>query len=287
MTNHHRFVACASLPPIMAPILPLIALALALTACSAKPGPAAPTGSASAAAESPPPAPPAPPAPAAAARKVSVSNDLYQFDYAYPAAAAAIPALKARLDADLDKQQADLATQARDAQKDAKANDFPFHAWSRSADWQVVTELPGWLSLSTIRGEFTGGAHPNYAFDTLLWDKAAGKARTATDLFTSQRALGDAVRKDFCAELDRQRLKKRGPDSQGSGIDEFNACIDPLEQTIILGSKGHKGFDRIGFLIAPYNAGPYAEGDYQVTLPVSPALLATVKPEYRAAFAAP
>jgi hypothetical protein len=56
---------------------------------------------------------------------------------------------------------------------------------------------------------------------------------------------------------------------------------------VILGSKSHKGFDRIGFLIAPYNAGPYAEGSYEVTLPVTAAVVAAAKPEYRAAFVAP
>ena len=44
--------------------------------------------------------------------------------------------------------------------------------------------------------------------------------------------------------------------------------------------------DRIGILIGPYEAGPYAEGGYEVTLPVTPAILAVVKPEYRASFAA-
>ena len=37
-------------------------------------------------------APASPSAPAAVARKVSVSNDLIEYDYAYPAVAAAIPA---------------------------------------------------------------------------------------------------------------------------------------------------------------------------------------------------
>lgn len=262
---------------------------LALAACSSAPDATAPTGGTSASAAAP--ALPTPPAPTAAARKVSVHNDLYEFDYAYPAAAAAIPALKARLDADLDQQQAGLAAEARDARKDAKDNGFPFNPWSRSAEWQVVTDLPGWLSLSTLRGDYSGGAHPNYGFDAILWDKAAdggaGKARKAIDLFTSRRALADAVRQPFCAELDRQRRQKRGPGAESSGVDEFDACIDPLEQTVILGSKGHNGFDRIGFLIAPYNAGPYAEGSYEVTLPVSPAILGAVRGEYRAAFVVP
>lgn len=245
---------------------------------------AAPSASASAAA----PAPPAPPAPAATARAVSEKNDLFNFDFSYPAAAAAIPALRDWLEADLARTKAALSSDSREAAKDAKAENFPFNAYESSTTWQVVTELPGWLSLSANNYSFTGGAHGNTAFQAILWDKAANKRRTATDLFTSPAALRAAVKKSFCAELDRERAKRRqGDEVWDDPTDPFVACIDPLEQVVILGSKSHKGFDRIGFLIAPYNAGPYAEGTYEVTLPVTAAVLASVKPEYKAAFVAP
>jgi hypothetical protein len=37
-------------------------------------------------------------------------------------------------------------------------------------------------------------------------------------------------------------------------------------------------------LVPPYEAGPYAEGAYEVTLPVSAAVVAAVKGEYRPSF---
>ena len=64
----------------------------------------------------------------------------------------------------------------------------------------------------------------------------------------------------------------------------FDDCIDPVKSTVILGSSNKRTFDRIGVLVGPYEAGPYAEGDYEVTLPVTQAVLAAVRPEYRAAF---
>ncbi|WP_225008488.1 DUF4163 domain-containing protein [Novosphingobium percolationis] len=259
-------------------------LLLALAACGSKApttSSATPTAASEAAAT---PAPPAPAAPKAAAVKVSEKNDLYEFSYAYPAQAAAIPALKAQFDADMARQKADIAKDASDGKKDAKDNDYPFNPYFHSTEWKVVTDLPGWLSLSTLLGLYTGGAHPNYAFDALLWDKAANRRVDALALFTSKAALAQAVTKPFCAALAKGRLKKRGEVWQGDGISDFEQCIDPLDQTVILGSAGRQGFDRIGFLIAPYNAGPYAEGSYEVTLPVTPAVLAAVKPEYRAAF---
>ena len=65
----------------------------------------------------------------------------------------------------------------------------------------------------------------------------------------------------------------------------FYDCIKPSEQTVILGSSNGKAFDKIGILVGPYAAGPYAEGDYELTFPVTARLLAAAKPEYRAAFA--
>ena len=54
---------------------------------------------------------------------------------------------------------------------------------------------------------------------------------------------------------------------------------------MILGSSNRKTFTRIGILVAPYSAGPFAEGTYEVTVPVTPAIIAAVKPQYRASFA--
>jgi hypothetical protein len=55
---------------------------------------------------------------------------------------------------------------------------------------------------------------------------------------------------------------------------------------VIFGSSDHQRFNRIGFLINPYVAGPRVEGDYEVTLPVNAAILAAVKPQYRQYFVA-
>lgn len=267
-------------------ILMLSFATLAVPACSEKAATlATPTEAASATAIAvAPPAPPAPPTSNAAARKVVEENDIYDFAYAYPAAAAAIPALRDLLDKDLEKQKTELMRDARDGQKDAKQSGYPFNAYSTSTDWQVVTDLPGWLSMSTILGSYTGGAHPNYVFDTILWDKAVNRRQAPIDLFTSKAALSKAIRADFCAALNKQRAQKRGEPVPAGSTEMFEECIDPVDSTVILGSADKQGFDRIGVLVPPYEAGPYAEGSYEVTLPVTAAVLAVVKPEYRNAF---
>jgi hypothetical protein len=196
----------------------------------------------------------------------------------------AIPSLKAMLDAELDKQKAALAVSAEQRLAESRKNEIPFSAPGDWVEWKVVTELPDWLSLSADASSYEGGAHPDHGFDALLWDKQANRRRSPGDIFTTRTALSRAIRKDFCAALNKQRAQKRGKPSDPDSKDEFDQCIDPAESTVILGSSNHQTFDRVGVLVGPYSEGPYAEGDYEVTLPVTGAVLAVVKPEYRSSF---
>jgi hypothetical protein len=152
-------------------------------------------------------------------------------------------------------------------------------------EWKVAAALPAWLSLSQSLSVFEGGAHPNTGFDSLVWDRRAGVERPPLDLFTSPEALDAAIRAPFCDALDRERAARRGEPVDRGGGDEFDACVRPSGQAVVLGSSDRKRFTRIGILVAPYAAGPYAEGSYDITVPVTPAVLQAVKPEFRAAFA--
>jgi hypothetical protein len=266
-------------------LFPLLCLLPALTACDKAAEPAAQASSASSTSAAPSAAASASAAaPTGTARKVSIINDSITYEYAYPAVAAAIPALKALLDADIADRRKVLEDSARTGRKDAKEGGFEFHPFGNWIDWKVVTDLPGWLSLSTEVDSFEGGAHPNHGFDALLWDKAAQQRRKPADLFVSAKQLSGAIRDEFCRQIDKQRAEKRGEPVKRGSDDLFSDCIDPLDSTIILGSSNHQTFDRIGVLVAPYEAGPYAEGSYEATVPVTSAILATVKPEYRASF---
>lgn len=265
-------------------MLPVLAGVLLAAGCSGE-SDDAPTAAATGQAAAPAAAVPKPAAAGELpmARKERVSNDLYEFEYSYPVEAAVIPDLRKLLDADLEKQRRELIENAQEQLATSKKEGFPFNPLGTWIGWQVVTDLPGFLSLSAQVGSYEGGAHPNHGFDEMVWDKQANVRRESEDFFISEQALSKAIRAEFCRQLDRQRARKRqgedlGPDSP------FTACIDPVESTVILGSSNRKAFDKVGVLVGPYEAGPYAEGDYEVTLPVTDAVLAAVKPEYRAIF---
>lgn len=261
----------------------VLALAGLATACAPEPEKqeaAQPTASATRA-----PLPEASPSAAPVERKVAERNDAFEFEYSWPAAASAIPELVVELEADLARQRRELAAAAREGQAAARENGLTYNPYAHAVNWSVVTELPGWLSLSAAAYSYTGGAHPNHWSQALLWDKAAGKSHQAADLFTSKAALSEAIRAPFCAALNRERSARRGEPVRSDSGEMFTECIDPTDSTVILGSSNGQQFDRIGVLVAPYEAGPYAEGDYEVTLPVTRAVMAAVKPQYRAVFA--
>ena len=256
--------------------LPLILLA----ACSAQKAPAPPAASSAPAAS----VATATATAAGNARSVAEENDLYDFSYSYPAAAG-LPGLRAWLDADLARKKAELVESARESKAAAKADGIDYRAYADGTEWKVVADLPGWLSLSANLYSDSGGAHPNHGYDALVWDKAAGKRLDPRDLFVSHQALSRAIRARFCDLLDAERSKRRGEKVNRASGDMFDACIDPAEEVVILGSTDGRTFDRVGVLVGPYEAGSYAEGDYDITLPVNEAVLAAVKPAYRAAFA--
>jgi len=267
----------------MRPPLPLLLLLVA--ACDAATPDPAPTASAEATVAAPPvTAVASASAQSAGASQVREESDLYEFDYSYPAEAGRIAALRQWLDGERDKAQAQIIKDATEGRAEAREGGYEFHPYATGTAWRKVTETPRFLSLSADLYWFTGGAHPNRGFDSVLWDKREGLRRKPIEMFVSPARFDAAVRQRFCAELDRERAKRRGePVVRDRGT--FDDCISPAEQTVILGSLTGRTFDRVGILIGPYAAGPYVEGDYEITLPVTPALLATIKPEYRDAFA--
>lgn len=261
-----------------------LAISLLLASCDGSGGePApAPTPTPSASATASATASPRP----SGARSVQEETDDFRFEYAYPAEAGNVPELAALLDARLDRLRAQLAAQSAEGRDAARGAGFPFNKYSESVEWKVVANTPRFLSLSAEISSYTGGAHGNYGFDSLVWDKEAGQALAPAAFFTSLPALEQAMGEELCEKLDAERARRRGAEAEAMAEGEFGKCVGLEEVTLLLGSGNRRTFNRIGVLIGPFVAGPYAEGSWEFTLPVTAQVLATVKPEYRDAFTA-
>jgi len=222
----------------------------------------------------------------AGANSVKEQNDLYSFSYSWPAPAGNIPALARRLEGELERHKQELIVSAQKGKQESDSNGFPFNPHYYSEDWKVVANLPHWLSLTGKFSTYTGGAHGNYGLETIVWDKKVGRGFPAIEMFSSPKALGDALGDRVCKALDRERAKRRKGVPKGQLLDEFQKCAAIDQATVLVGSSNGKTFNRVGVWYGPYVAGPYSEGAYELTFLVDKAVLDAVKPAYRDAFSA-
>ena len=228
------------------------------------------------------------PAAAAAAGKIDDKTDLLTFHLAWPAEVGAIPALVEAIRGPALEHKAEMLANAKSDKAEREASNYPFHAYEVSNDYKVAGSTPQFLSLYDEWFEDTGGAHPMHGTNALLWDKQANKEVKFADMFTGGLAQINALfGKAYCAALDAERAKRREGETYGGPDDPFNQC-PKFEELILIPKAGTNGaaFGTLWFHADPYVGGPYAEGDYDVELPMSAAAIAALKPKYRASFAA-
>lgn len=239
--------------------------------------------------DSPVPQPGIQPLESPAAKAVSIDDktDLLAFHLGWPAEVSAIPVLAEAIRQPVLAHKAELLdTAAGDKQHRAK-QDFPFHQYEFSSDYKVAGDTARLLSLTDDWFEFTGGAHPMHGTKALLWDRETGRPIAFADLLESgspEALFGMS----YCAALEKARVVKRGPDASGdtTRVDAFYQCPKFGELALIPIGVAGQPMTGVRVHADPYVAGPYAEGDYDIDLPLTAAFIAALKPEFRASFAA-
>jgi len=219
----------------------------------------------------------------AKAVKIERNSANLEFTYAWPAQAAAIPALDRRFRAEAQREYRRSLVLGREDKKSYRQEQRASVTDFYSKVWSIAGETVRLLSLQYQHGTYTGGAHPNSDYGALLWDRKLNRAIAVSDLFLRPSAFASLTRPVYCKALDQERLKRR----EGEKLDlpEFNACPSYAELAISPVDKNRNGrFDTIAFVASPYEAGPYAEGEYAIQIPVTSQLIAAIKPEYRASF---
>jgi hypothetical protein len=223
----------------------------------------------------------------AKAVKVREETKLFLYEYSYPAQAAAIPALAAVLDARGAKARDEMIGEVGELEaEEGDPGEFPVPQHSFEEEWQVVADLPGWLSLSGFFSTYSGGAHGMYGMEGYVWDKQRGRGMDSADLFRSQDYLGSLMEGRVCEALNKEREDRRGEPVVEGEDNMFNGCPELSDGTILVGSSNGKTFDRITVWFGPYVAGPWVEGHYELDFPMTREMLEAVKPAYRAAFSA-
>ena len=122
--------------------------------------------------------------------------------------------------------------------------------------------------LSFKRTSFeTGGVHPNTLTSGILWDKALKRQIGLADLFRKGADL-TALDQALCSALNTAK-RARVPDGASITFDSKPFACPRVSTTPFVLAPGAAPGKAAGltFLIGPYQAGSYAEGAYEITVP--------------------
>ena len=201
------------------------------------------------------------------------------FAFAWPVFPAPMPALETLLREEAARREAEglrrLEQSLAELPPDSDLSAMPPHGYDQF--WSMTANTPVLLAMDAGISAYGGGAHDALSYETLLWDRAAGRRIAFGDLFEDGNAAYALLRRQFCPALLAMQQER------GHTAADALPCPDLAAQPIALVSESGP-IRTITVLLAPYVAGSFAEGPYEVVLPVTRDLLSLIKPRYRAAF---
>lgn len=204
---------------------------------------------------------------------------LLDFRYSFPTVIGSNPQLLAAIRDDRSKSDISALAGAREDAEMRRPQGFPFHRHEFWRDWVIAGQTDRLMSLRSQTETFTGGAHGMHVTGLLLWDKKKNAAVKFDALFASQASYWPVLKARYCAALTAERLRRVQMKAE--------ECPEAKDLVLIpADTNSDWTFDTIQIVADPYVAGSYAEGRYEVPLPVTEPLIAALKPEYRSSFEA-
>jgi hypothetical protein len=223
------------------------------------------------------------PLPAAKPFSVSEKTDLYEFQYDWPAEAAAIPQLDARFRKEMAEAKAELISVAKEDLTARSFEGYTTSPHSTNRGYETAGQSDRLLSLVSSVYRFTGGAHGFNGTQALLWDRRLARELSLQDLLAQGQSWTAAIRQPFCVLLDRERQERR--EEPVNRDDLFANCPELKELNVAPADTDKNGrFDHIAITADQYVAGPYAEGPYDISLPITAKMIERLKPEYSSSF---
>lgn len=223
------------------------------------------------------------PAPAGAASPMSYAQKTAAAEVTLklPPAIATQPDLHARLYADGVRELNAFVEGAANERAEMEGEGAPTQPYERTITWTVGADTTKLLSLSSLQSEFTGGAHGNAAFGSVLWDKALKRTIAPTALFGANvdAAMDKALCDALIAEKKARLVETYTPPGPDWACPKWRDTPFELAASTVAGKAGG-----LRFLIGPYVAGSYAEGTYAPVVPFS-AFARYLKPAYADEFA--
>lgn len=146
--------------------------------------------------------------------------------------------------------------------------DLPKYAKDISVS--VAMQTGKLLSLKRVDYDYSGGAHPNTLTSGLLWDRSLNRRIGLADLLTKGADL-TVLDQALCSAVNAAK-RARAPESAGVtiGAGKPFSCPRAIDTPFVLtpgDTSGKAG--GLTFLIGPYQVGPYAEGGYEIAIPLT------------------
>lgn len=211
-------------------------------------------------------------------------TDEYSFAFVYPKAVERVPELDALVRAEAAAAEAWIAARAAEAR--AEGREAPRLTYE--AVWQIDSVLPELAAASGTIGYHAGGAHGGIEYKTILIDRESGRPMEIEEVFDpgffEPNLLGyrlwgiRAVQAAFCRALTRAVRARRGDPAAAVECPR----VEDQPVTFLCGDGGR--IDRLRALLNPYVAGSWAEGPYQIDVPIDAAMMSAVRRRFRPAF---
>ncbi len=196
--------------------------------------------------------------------RFAASNADAKVELALPARIERYPELHAKLYNDGRQQMLDFVKHAAgDRIRFAKKGVPERGPYQRTVVWTITAVTPHLISLRNAWFDDTGGAHPNHGSDVLLWDRVRNVMVLQSELFKPD---ADTRAQDFwlCEALTKAKLARVGPSAPKSWtcpkFSDAHAVLVPSTTPFRIGG--------MMFLFDPYVIGAYAEGDYELLMPL-------------------
>lgn len=256
-----------SLPPTPAPVLArglLVAAAVCATlaACNRDQEKAAPAG----------PAPGAPavitPAEAAAPMTFESKTPYANVKLVLPDALKSQTDLHAALYAE-EVRKLRQFTEGSQAARTEEGGDGGLPPFEKTITITGAAETGKLLSLKRVDFDFSGQAHPNTLTSGILWDKALKRRIAFADLFRKGADL-TPLDQALCSAINAaKRVRSPGSAPITLGGKEWGCPRAATTEFVLTPGDQPGRAGGLTFLIGPYQVGPYAEGAYEIALPIT------------------
>jgi peptidoglycan-N-acetylmuramic acid deacetylase PdaC-like protein len=165
-----------------------------------------------------------------------------------------------------------------------------FNPYSLIMNWTERYVSDRYLSLLQVAYYYTGGAHGNTGYTSLVWDLSTGEEIGLPDILNNTDDGAPALKaiaRHLRAALVEEKMLRNGYTEEEArnddGLNELKATLDTMETFAFVPSRAPGQVAGLTFVYGPYYLGSYAEGDYQLYVPAS-VFSDFLQPEFAALF---